>query len=127
MHEKGIRLINHAMRTGTLVGPARDCPYFPCHHPLEDCTFCYCPFYPCQDPSTGGYWLLNKKTGEQVWACDKCTFPHGARAARLILDGLRALGTRIQDIPREKRLGLRRAILAQLAREAREARAGNST
>jgi Zn-finger protein len=50
-----------------------DCPHYPCHDVLEDCTFCYCPFYPCHDESRGE-WYEKGKT--RVWDCSKCTWIH---------------------------------------------------
>jgi precorrin-3B C17-methyltransferase len=59
----------------------KDCPHYPCHDVLEDCTHCYCPFYPCYDGSKG-YWYESGKT--RVWDCSKCNWIHMAETVRNI-------------------------------------------
>ena len=54
-----------AQMEGGIVGGNRECPYFPCHHPDQDCTFCFCPLYPCGDPLLGEY-AISQRTGGQV-------------------------------------------------------------
>jgi Zn-finger protein len=51
----------------------KDCPYYPCHEKLEDCTFCYCPIYPCKNEMLGK-WLISKK--KKIWDCSDCTIVH---------------------------------------------------
>lgn len=59
----------------------RDCPYFPCHKRLEDCTYCYCPFYPCKDEALGR-WIQNKDG--KIWDCSDCTIFHKKEMVGLI-------------------------------------------
>lgn len=53
----------------------KNCPYYPCHDGLEDCTFCFCPFYPCGDKEKGGYWKKN------IWCCENCRWIHKKETA----------------------------------------------
>lgn len=53
----------------------RNCPNFPCHHPDQNCTFCFCPLYPCEDPMLGEF-VVSKRTGGKVWSCMKCHWLH---------------------------------------------------
>ena len=46
-----------------------DCPHYPCHDNMEDCTFCYCPLYPCKDESLGKWY-------KGVWDCSDCEKVH---------------------------------------------------
>jgi Zn-finger protein len=64
------------------------CDYHPCHSPLEDCTFCFCPFYPCGDESTGGRFVVSKKTGKDVWSCKKCVWIHKKEVVEAIFPEL---------------------------------------
>jgi len=59
----------------------KDCPHYPCHDILEDCTYCYCPFYPCYDVSRGE-WYESDKT--RVWDCSKCNWIHLAQTVNNI-------------------------------------------
>ena len=111
MHEKGIILINKAMKSKRIIGLDKSCNYLPCHQGLEDCTFCYCPFYSCNKDDTGGFEKISFKTGKPVWACSACTFPHKKKNAEKILRGLIKLGADFNSIPREKLMGLRSKIL----------------
>lgn len=65
------------------------CAYYPCHDPLEDCTFCYCPFYPC-GIDTLGYNIHVEASGQDVWACDRCTYFHRTKTVDRLLDSLRS-------------------------------------
>ena len=49
----------------------KDCPFYPCHSVVEDCTYCYCPFYPCEVEGLGEYTSVGG-----VWDCSKCSLPH---------------------------------------------------
>lgn len=51
------------------------CANFPCHHHLQDCTFCFCPLYPCRNQTRGKY-IFSKKQNEKVWSCRKCSWIH---------------------------------------------------
>ncbi|MDD1772606.1 MAG: cobyric acid synthase [Methanomassiliicoccales archaeon] len=53
----------------------KDCPNFPCHHPDQNCTFCFCPLYPCEDPLLGEF-VVSKRTGGNVWSCQGCHWMH---------------------------------------------------
>lgn len=72
-----------------LVGSNVDCPYYPCHHEGQDCTFCYCPFYPCNDPEVGGKTVTSKR-GEPVWSCKECHFLHTKMVSEYVHSRLRA-------------------------------------
>jgi len=61
-----------------------ECEYYPCHFPEHDCTFCFCPFYPCLDGLTGGRYVVSKKTGKEVWSCEKCDWIHKKDVAMAI-------------------------------------------
>lgn len=54
----------------------KDCEYYPCHSQLGDCTFCFCPFYPCLEGSTGGRYVISKRTGRDIWSCKNCEWVH---------------------------------------------------
>ncbi|MFX1258946.1 MAG: cysteine-rich small domain-containing protein, partial [Promethearchaeota archaeon] len=78
---------------------------------LEDCTFCYCPFYPCYQTNTGGFEKISSRTGQPVWACSSCIFPHKTKNAQKILEGLIELNLDFNSIPKEKLKELRSKIL----------------
>jgi len=59
----------------------QDCPYYPCHKGLEDCTYCYCPLYPCNDEALGK-WIKNKD--KKIWDCSDCTIFHKKKMVGLI-------------------------------------------
>ncbi len=111
MHEKGQILINKAIKNKKIKNLDNDCEYLPCHKDLEDCTFCYCPFYPCNDLQTNGYEKLHSRTGEPIWVCSSCVFPHKTVNARKILEGLILLNSNFNSISREDLLKLRLKIL----------------
>ncbi|MHA1804404.1 MAG: cysteine-rich small domain-containing protein [Promethearchaeota archaeon] len=117
MHEKGRKLIKEAMKRKTIIGLDKECPYFPCHEGLEDCTFCYCPFYPCYETDTGGFEKLSSITKEPVWACSSCIFPHVRKNAEKILKGLIELDENFDLISRENLLALRKKILKENKKE----------
>ncbi|MCG7845074.1 MAG: AAA family ATPase, partial [Methanomassiliicoccales archaeon] len=58
-----------------LISGDRQCANFPCHHPDQNCTFCFCPLYPCEDPSLGEF-VVSRRTGGRVWSCQKCLWMH---------------------------------------------------
>ncbi|HAE43530.1 MAG TPA: threonine-phosphate decarboxylase, partial [Clostridiales bacterium] len=63
------------------------CPYYPCHFPGQDCTFCYCPFNPCEDERTGGEWICGSG-GRKGWSCMDCCLIHESWVAQQVLDVL---------------------------------------
>ncbi|MEM2902374.1 MAG: cobyric acid synthase [Candidatus Bathyarchaeia archaeon] len=69
-----------------LKGQDRSCPYYPCHFEGQDCTWCFCPFYPCGDERTGGGPL--KKSGGEVWSCERCVIIHKRSVAEKVLKAL---------------------------------------
>lgn len=70
------------------VGPNEECPFYPCHHEGQDCTFCYCPFYPCNDTEVGGRTVISRK-GEPVWSCKGCHFFHTVEVSGYVHSKLR--------------------------------------
>jgi adenosylcobyric acid synthase len=77
-----------------LKGSNRKCEYYPCHFEGQDCTFCYCPFYPCEDTSTGGRWIISRRTSRRVWSCKYCYWIHRSDAAARVSEELEKLGER---------------------------------
>lgn len=57
------------------IGSNTECAHYPCHHPGQNCTFCFCPLYPCLDPELGMH-VTSKRTGGQVWSCQGCLWMH---------------------------------------------------
>ncbi|MCP4763872.1 MAG: hypothetical protein GY870_19025 [archaeon] len=113
MHEKGIRLINRAMKKKKIMGLDLKCEYRPCHSELEDCTFCYCCFYPCNIKDTGGKIVISSTTGKPVWDCSFCILPHKTKNAKLILDDLVKLGPNISSISKKDLINIRLKIIEQ--------------
>ncbi len=111
LHPKGITLANRAIKNNKISGLDLGCQHRPCHEGLEDCTFCYCPFYPCNDPVTGGILIISKGTGQPIWSCSKCIFPHKSMHAQEILNGLVRLGRDFESISPELLKDLRMEIL----------------
>lgn len=66
----------------------KSCAYFPCHKPLEDCTFCYCPFYPCLNNSLGNFIFTRDK--QSIWSCKDCSWIHKRKVVDAILKPVRA-------------------------------------
>lgn len=62
------------MRRGR-IGSNTECAHYPCHHPGQNCTFCFCPLYPCLDPGLGEY-VTSRRTGGWVWSCQGCLWIH---------------------------------------------------
>jgi len=58
-----------------LIGSNTECEHFPCHHPDQNCTFCFCPLYPCEDPLLGEF-VTSRRTGGKVWSCLNCLWMH---------------------------------------------------
>lgn len=61
--------------TRGLMGSNTECAHYPCHHPGQNCTFCFCPLYPCLDPELGEF-VPSKRTGGRVWSCQRCLWVH---------------------------------------------------
>ncbi len=80
------RNLEEALEKG-IKGPNRECSYYPCHFPNQDCTFCYCPFYPCLDERLGKFKISSK--GEKVWSCKNCDWIHTREVAEKALEELR--------------------------------------
>jgi threonine-phosphate decarboxylase len=66
------------------TGSNRNCPYYPCHFPDQDCTFCFCPFYPCGEEKTGGKWV-ERSSGGNVWSCEGCELVHHPDTAEKLI------------------------------------------
>ncbi|MFW9971425.1 MAG: cysteine-rich small domain-containing protein [Candidatus Odinarchaeota archaeon] len=113
MHDKGRILINKAMKRKKISGLDRKCEYLTCHEGLEDCTFCYCPFYPCYQKDTSGFEKISSRTGQPIWSCSSCIFPHKIKNAKEILNGLIELSPDFNSISKEKLIELRTKILNQ--------------
>lgn len=60
---------------GGMIGSNTECAHYPCHHPGQNCTFCFCPLYPCLDRELGEY-VRSRRTGGQVWSCQGCLWVH---------------------------------------------------
>lgn len=67
-------VLRSQMKRG-LMGSNTECPHYPCHHPGQNCTFCFCPLYPCHDPELGEF-VTSRRTGGQVWSCQGCLWVH---------------------------------------------------
>jgi len=78
--------IKKALKEG-LKGANRECKYYPCHFPGQDCTFCFCPFYPCYDYRLGR--MIISSRGNRVWSCKYCGWIHQPETARRVLESLR--------------------------------------
>lgn len=79
--------LRDVLNRGSLSGSNTECPYYPCHFPGQDCTFCYCPFNPCKDERTGGEWITGSK-GKKGWSCMNCYLIHKPEIAQAVLDTL---------------------------------------
>lgn len=69
--------------SGPRKGSATECPWYPCHHRGQDCTFCFCPFYPCMDPQLGK--MVKSSKGGEVWSCEFCYWIHRPDVAADVL------------------------------------------
>jgi threonine-phosphate decarboxylase len=79
--------LERTLQKGELTGSNTQCPYYPCHFPGQDCTFCYCPFNPCEDERTGGEWICGSG-GRKGWSCMDCCLIHESGVAQQVLDVL---------------------------------------
>ncbi|WP_367343773.1 aminotransferase class I/II-fold pyridoxal phosphate-dependent enzyme [Methanomethylovorans sp.] len=79
--------LRDVLTRGSLSGSNIECPYYPCHFPGQDCTFCYCPFNPCKEERTGGEWITGSK-GKKGWSCMNCYLVHRPEIAQAILEVL---------------------------------------
>jgi len=80
--------VEEAIKFGRLLGPKKDCRYYPCHFDGQDCTWCFCPFYPCQDDKTGGGLTIGILSGKLVWGCGRCYWVHRPDVALFILKSM---------------------------------------
>ncbi|WP_456475510.1 cobyric acid synthase [Candidatus Pyrohabitans sp.] len=87
-----------------LKGSNTSCEYYPCHFEGQDCTFCYCPFYPCEDTSTGGRWVISRRTSRRVWSCKRCHWIHRPDAALRVSEELEKLGKHSKKALQQARL-----------------------
>ncbi len=101
-----------------ILGPNKDCEYYPCHAHPQNCTFCYCPFYPCGDRSTGGKWIKDKG----VWSCQDCDWIHQDENVNCIMKKLPNILESVQDLKNKKRelLKLRRECLLKINKQSNE-------
>lgn len=65
------------------INTRRECPYYPCSFPEQDCTFCYCPLYPCRVEGTGGKYIKTK-IGFNLWSCEDCKMIHTKEVVKLL-------------------------------------------
>jgi adenosylcobyric acid synthase len=79
---------------GPRVGSNSSCPWYPCHHHGQDCTFCFCPFYPCLDKQLGK--MVKSSKGGEVWSCEHCYWIHRSDVAADVL--LMAEGKSIDEL-----------------------------
>lgn len=99
--------VNQVLRSKQIKGPEYDCEHYPCHFNAQDCTWCFGPFYSCGDSLTGGKLIESGRTRKLVWSCEDCNWIHQQEPAKLILNGLLHLASRIEDISKEKLLQIR--------------------
>ncbi len=85
-----------------LKGSNTSCEYYPCHFEGQDCTFCYCPFYPCGDTSTGGRWVISRRSNRRVWSCKYCYWIHRSDAAARVSKELEELGENKKALQRAR-------------------------
>jgi len=74
-----------------IIGGNKECPHFPCHHPEQDCTFCFCPLYPCEDPELGEF-VTSRRTGGKVWSCQRCLWTHRSDVASSLFASMPQVG-----------------------------------
>ncbi|MHC1709914.1 MAG: cobyric acid synthase [Methanomassiliicoccales archaeon] len=74
-----------------LIGSNTECAHYPCHHPGQNCTFCFCPLYPCLDPELGEY-VTSRRTGGQVWSCQGCLWIHRDDVSASLFDMMPEVG-----------------------------------
>ncbi|NOZ59529.1 MAG: cobyric acid synthase [Euryarchaeota archaeon] len=94
-----------------LVGKKTSCEYYPCHFEGQDCTHCFCPFYPCEDTSTGGRWVVSRRSGRRVWSCKYCHWIHRRDAAERVLRELERCGGDRQEARRRAMRSPERGVL----------------
>ena len=74
-----------------LIGGNPECAHHPCHHPEQNCTFCFCPLYPCLDPELGEY-VISRRTGGRVWSCQGCLWIHRDDVSRSLFEIMPEIG-----------------------------------
>ncbi|MCX6650653.1 MAG: cobyric acid synthase [Methanomassiliicoccales archaeon] len=104
-----IDALRSQMAKGLIEGD-RQCPNFPCHHPDQNCTFCFCPLYPCEDPALGEF-VTSRRTGGKVWSCQRCLWIHRDDVASSLFQIMPDIGPGGLDLP------TRRKLKAQLERK----------
>jgi len=92
---KHASVLRSQMRRG-LIGANTECAHFPCHHPGQNCTFCFCPLYPCLDPQLGEY-VTSKRTGGKVWSCQSCLWVHRDDVSESLFTMMPEIGERGLD------------------------------
>jgi len=88
--------INEMLKRGEIAGSNKNCLYYPCHFPRQDCTWCFCPFYPCHYEKNGRYIISG--TGRRIWDCSKCVIIHDREVAKAVLLKLKKFGDKIEKI-----------------------------
>ena len=65
------------------------CPYYPCHHGVEEfsCMFCYCPLYALGEKCGGNFTY----TADGIKDCSNCLIPHKKENYELIAQKAAAL------------------------------------
>ena len=100
---KHVTVLRSQMARGPIRGD-RECPYFPCHHQDQNCTFCFCPLYPCEDPLLGEY-VTSMRTGGRVWSCMDCLWVHRDDVAASLFSLLPPLG--LEGLEQKERIALK--------------------
>ncbi|MEM3383247.1 MAG: cysteine-rich small domain-containing protein [Nitrososphaerales archaeon] len=106
-----IEYFEEVIKYNKIIGPKKDCKYYPCHFDGQDCTWCFCPFYPCQDGITGGVLKIGELSGKLVWGCAKCRWIHRPEVASLILKSLKRIMKKERSLTKNQLLKLREEIL----------------
>ena len=114
-YSKYAEVLRSQMARG-IIGGNHECPYFPCHHPDQDCTFCYCPLYPCEDTVLGEF-VTSGRTGGKVWSCQKCMWMHRGDVASSLMVIMPEVGPRGLD--RQTRSRLKRDLEARHRKRAK--------
>ncbi|KXB02735.1 hypothetical protein AKJ43_00720 [candidate division MSBL1 archaeon SCGC-AAA261D19] len=102
--------VEEAVKYGKILGPNKDCSYYPCHFDGQDCTWCFCPFFPCKDNVTGGRLTKGRLSGDLVWSCENCSWIHKPEVASFVLRKM--LGVIGKSEPTHSQLlGIREEVL----------------
>lgn len=98
------------------IGSNTGCAHYPCHHPGQNCTFCFCPLYPCLDPELGEY-VTSRRTGGRVWSCQKCLWMHRDDVAGSLLRSMPEIGE--QGLDQRTRSELKARLEGQYRKKAK--------